>query len=207
MHNHVCVCTYVYLYMCECVHLWCVCVCLCIYVNVCMYFCIYMCVCICICMYICICICIYMCVYVCIDIYTHAKMFIRFAVQYLLAFHSSLLYYNSICWCWTASRNVYFELTQEDFLSFSRTHLYICIFVYFCDTYLFLHWPLLFMWVFFIPVRHWFYSHHQGFSNWDTIIGHVHMYLVKTNWVKNWHFPSFAEEKETFLRWFSSSVN
>ena len=91
----------------------------------------------------------------------------RFAVPYLLTFHSSLLYYNSICWCWTASRNVYFELTQEDFLSFSRTHLYICIFVYFCDTYLFLHWPLLFMWVFFIPVCHWFYSHHQGFSNWD----------------------------------------
>ena len=46
----------------------------------------------------------------------------------------------------------------------------------------------------------------QGFSNRDTIIGHVNMNLVKTNWEKNWHVSCLAEEKETFLRWFSSSV-
>ena len=40
-----------------------------------------------------------------------------------------------------------------------------------------------------------------------TIIGHVNMYLVKTNWEKSWHVPCLAEKKETFLRWFSSSVN
>ena len=57
---------------------------------------------------------------------------------------------------------------------------------------------------FFIPLCHYFYSHHQGFSNRDTIIGHVNMHLLKA---KNWHVSCFAEEKETFLRWFSSSVN
>ena len=41
--------------------------------------------------------CVCMCLYVCIDIYTHKKNFIRFAVQYLLTFHSSLPNYNSIC--------------------------------------------------------------------------------------------------------------
>ena len=40
---------------------------------------------------------VYICVNVCIDINTHKKFFIKFAVQYLLTFHSSLLYYNSIC--------------------------------------------------------------------------------------------------------------
>ena len=37
------------------------------------------------------------CIYVFIDIYTHKKSFIKFAVQYLLTFYSSLSYYNSIC--------------------------------------------------------------------------------------------------------------
>ena len=104
-----CVCTYVYLHMCKCMHVSCVCMYMYVY-NMCMY--IY----------------IYMCVYVCIDIYTHTKFFIRFAVQYLLTFHSYLPYYNSFCWCWTTSRNVYFELTQEDFLSFSQnTFVYLYI--------------------------------------------------------------------------------
>ena len=40
---------------------------------------------------------IYICVYVCIDINTQKKLFIKFAVQYLLTFHSSLPYFNSIC--------------------------------------------------------------------------------------------------------------
>ena len=40
---------------------------------------------------------IYKCVYVCIDINTQKKLFIKFAVQYLLTFHSSLPYFNSIC--------------------------------------------------------------------------------------------------------------
>ena len=49
----------------------------------------------------------------------------------------------------------------------------------FCDTYL---WTdLYFLSVFFISLCHQFYSDHQGFSNRDTIIGHVNMYLVKAN--------------------------
>ena len=61
---------------------------------------------------------IYVCVYVCIDIYTHKKIFIKFAR--------------------TASRNVYFQLTQEDFLSFSQNtfvylYMYICILTVFED--------------------------------------------------------------------------
>ena len=136
VHNHVRVYTYVYLYMCEYVHLWCVCVYVCVYMW--MYVCMF----VCVCMYMCICVYmyvyVYMCVYVCIDIYTHTKIFIRFAVQYLLTFHSSLHDYNSIFWCWTASRNVYFELTQEDFLSFSQNtfvylYMYICILTVFED--------------------------------------------------------------------------
>ena len=135
VHNHVCVCTYVYLDMCECMHLWCVCVYVCVYMW--MYVCMFVYMCVYVYVYVCIyvCVCIYMCVYVCIDIYTHTKFFVRFAVQYLLTFHSSLPYYNSICWCWTASRNVYFELTQEDFLSFSQnTFVYLCICI-FCSDY------------------------------------------------------------------------
>ena len=79
---------------------------------------------------------VHMCVYVCMYIYIYTELFIRFAVLYLLTFYSSLLYTNLICWCCTASRIIYLELTQdEDFLSFSqnpwvRTHLHICIFVY-----------------------------------------------------------------------------
>ena len=104
VHNHVCVCAYVCLYMCECVHLWC----LCVYVS-------YICECTYVSLYICVCVYVYVCI---------------FAVQYLLTFHSSLPYYNSICWCWTASRNVYFELTEEDFCPSVRTHLYICTYLY-----------------------------------------------------------------------------
>ena len=43
---------------------------------------------------------------------------------------------------------------------------------------------------FFVPLCHWFYFHHQRFGNRGTTIGHV---------------PCLVEEKETFLRWFSSS--
>ena len=39
------------------------------------------------------------------------------------------------------------------------------------------------------------------------IIGHVKMYLVKTNSEKNWHGPCLVEEKQTFLRWFYSNIN
>ena len=70
-------------------------------------------------------------VYIYIYIYMHTELSIRLAVQYLLTFHSSLLY-NFICWCCTASRNIYFELTEEDFLSISHNkfiYLFI-IFVY-----------------------------------------------------------------------------
>ena len=48
-------------------------------------------------MYMCVCVCVCVCMYVCIDIYTQKKKIIRFAVQYLLTFHSSLPNYNSIC--------------------------------------------------------------------------------------------------------------
>ena len=126
---HLCILTYVWMRA----FVMCICISLCIYVNVCMYLCIYVCVCMYMYMYVYMYIYIYICVcmYVCIDIYTHKKFFIRFVVQYLLTFHSSLPYYNSICWCWTASRNVYFELTQEDFLSFSQnTFVYLDISIY-----------------------------------------------------------------------------
>ena len=39
------------------------------------------------------------------------------------------------------------------------------------------------------------------------MIGHVNMYLVKINSEKNWHGACLAEERDTLLRWFSSSVN
>ena len=68
---------------------------------VCLYICVYVYVYVCIYVYVYICICvyvyIYICVYVCIDINTQKKLFIKFAVQYLLTFHSSLPYFNSIC--------------------------------------------------------------------------------------------------------------
>ena len=67
----------------------CVCLYICVYVYA--YVCIYVYV------YVCICVYVYICVYICIDIYTHTNVFIKFAVQYLLTFHSSLPYYNSIC--------------------------------------------------------------------------------------------------------------
>ena len=117
-------CVYVYMYICMncmCVYM-CLCICTYGYVYVCI--CIYM----YICIYVYICVCV--CVYVCIGIYTYTKFFIRFAVQYLLTFHSTLPYYNSVCWCWTTNRNVYSELTQEDVLLFSQNtflYLYICI--------------------------------------------------------------------------------
>ena len=113
---HLCILTYVWMHA----FVMCMCICLCIYVNVCMYVCVCMCMCVYMYVYV------YMCVYV--YIYTHTKCFIRFAVQYLLTFHSSLSDYRSIFWCWTASRNVYFELTQEDFLSSSQnTFVYLYI--------------------------------------------------------------------------------
>ena len=131
-----CVYTYVYLYMCKCVYLWFVCVYVCVYMWMYvwmfayMYIYIYIYVYVCIYVYVYIYIYIYIyintCMYVYIDIYIYTRkmFFIRFAVHYLLTFHSS--YYNSICWCWKASTNFYFELTQEDFLSFSQnTSVYI----------------------------------------------------------------------------------
>ena len=104
---HLCILIYVWMHA----FVMFICICLCIFVNVCMF--VYMCV--------------YVYVYVWIDIYTHTNFIIRLTVQYLLTFHSSLPYYNSICWCWTASRNIYFELTQEDFLSFSQNTFVYCI--------------------------------------------------------------------------------
>ena len=156
MHMCIIMCTcapsFVYLYMYECMHVWCVCVYyVCVYVW--MYvrmFVYYVCACIYVYMYelyVCVYVCIYgtyihiyttygvymcMCVWIYIYIYIHVKFFIRFDVQYLLTFHSSLLYYNSIHWCWTANRNIYLELTQEDFLSFSQNtfvFLYICMYL------------------------------------------------------------------------------
>ena len=152
------VCVMMFVYMCEstyvCLHICIIYVCVCVYIY--MYICVYIYMCI-LCVYIYIYvyiyelnyflfiyiyiyvymyilyICVYMCV--CIYIYIYTELFIRFAVLYLLTFYSSLLYTNLICWCCTASRIIYLELTQdEDFLSFSqnpwvRTHLHICIFV------------------------------------------------------------------------------
>ena len=112
-----CICdVYVYMsvYICKCMYV-CLYICVYAYVYVCIYVYVYICV----------------CMFVCIDTSTHTKFFIRFAVQYLLTFHSSLPYYNSICSCWTASRNVYFELTQEDFLSFSQNTF---VYLYITDT-------------------------------------------------------------------------
>ena len=130
MHNHVCVhlmYTYICVNACIC-HLWCVlmCICLCIYVNVCIYvwyMCVYMYVYAYMYMYICV------CMYV--SIYIHTQNFLLdllYSISWL--FHSSLSNYNSICWCWTARRYVYFELTQEEFLSFSQ-NTFVYLFVYF----------------------------------------------------------------------------
>ena len=127
---------HMYMIMCACAAMYtyiCVNACICdvyvymsVYICECMYVCWYICVCMYMYMYLYMYVYVYICVHVCIDIYTHTKFFVRFAVQYLLTFHSSLPYYNWICWCWTASRNVYFEVTQEDFLSFSQnTFVYL----------------------------------------------------------------------------------
>ena len=128
MHMYMIMCACAAMYTCICVNA-CICdvyVYMSVYICECMYVCWYICVCMYMYMYLYMYVYVYICVYVCIDIYTHTKFFVRFAVQYLLTFHSSLPYYNWICWCWTASRNVYFEVTQEDFLSFSQnTFVYL----------------------------------------------------------------------------------
>ena len=128
MHMYMIMCACAAMYTCICVNA-CSCdvyVYMSVYICECMYVCWYICVCMYMYMYLYMYVYVYICVYVCIDIYTHTKFFVRFAVQYLLTFHSSLPYYNWICWCWTASRNVYFEVTQEDFLSFSQnTFVYL----------------------------------------------------------------------------------
>ena len=138
-----CVCIYVYLYMCEYVHLWCVCVYVCIYIYMWMYVCVfvYMCVCICICMYICICICLYMCIYiyvcvcvcVCMYRYIYTQNFLlnlRYSISWLFIL-LCLTIIQFVDAERTASRNVYFELTQEDVLSFSQnTFVYLYIFIY-----------------------------------------------------------------------------
>ena len=107
-------------------HAFAICDVYCLYICVYMWIYIYVCVCICVYVYICVC-------YVYINIYIHTKFFIRFAVQDLpisCLFHSSLSNYNSIWWCWISRRNVYFELTQDEFLSFSR-NTFVYLFVYF----------------------------------------------------------------------------
>ena len=137
----VCVCVYVCVHVCVCAPMYtyiCVNMCICD-VYVCMYVCIYMwmyvcvfvymcvCICICICMYICMCI--YMCVYVCIDI-LNTKIFLL-NLLYIISWLFILLCLTIVQFVdaeWTASRNVYFELTQEDFLSFSQnTFVYLYI--------------------------------------------------------------------------------
>ena len=133
----VCICRYVCMSICIYVYIMCVCIYVYMYeLYVCVYVFMYMYIWVCICVYMYIYVYVYMyiyvcvCVYVCIGIYTYTKFFIRFAVQYLLTFHSTLPYYNSVCWCWTTNRNVYSELTQEDVLLFSQNtflYLYICI--------------------------------------------------------------------------------
>ena len=70
---------------------------------------------------------------------------------------------------------------------------------------------LYFLCKYFLYLCHYFYSHHHSFSNRDTcqrIIGHTNMYLVKTNWEKNWHVLCLAERKRPFwgdlvLAWIS----
>ena len=124
-------------------------------------------------------------------------------------FSKSLIWWYAQCWS-TDSKLKLTSPSQHKCLCKMVCCNHCCAGKYmntFCDTYLSLHWPLLVMRVFFIPICHYLYSHHQSFSNRATIIGHADMYLVKTNWEKNWHVPPLAEEKETFLRWFNSNVN
>ena len=138
--------TYVYLYMCEYVHLWCLCVYvyIYIYVNVCMCVCIYM----CMYMYVYVYMYIYVCVCMYIYIYTHTKNFLL-NLLYSISWLFTLLCLTIIQFVdadWTASRNVHFELTQEDFLSFSQNtfaYLYIayayinkvCMMCYYLKTF------------------------------------------------------------------------
>ena len=84
---------------------------------------------------------------------------------------------------------------QENIWILFVTLTYLCTDLYYLYEY------------FFIPHCHQYYFHHQGFSNRDTIIGHVNMCLVKKKWENNWLVPCLAEEKETIVRWFSSGVN
>ena len=144
VHNHVRSCTYVYLHMTECMHVWCVCVYVCVYVwmYVCMFafmragvhICMYVCVCLHIymCVYICayiVCICIYMYMYIDIDIYTQNVLLdLLYSISWLFI----LLCYNPICWCWKASRNIYFEQTQEELLFYiQNTFVYLYIRIFF----------------------------------------------------------------------------
>ena len=59
-------------------------------------------------------------------------------------------------------------VVQENIWIIFVTLTYLCTDLYFLCEY------------FFLPLCHKFYFHHQIFSNRDTIIGHVNMYLVKT---------------------------
>ena len=126
MYTYICVNTcicdvYVYMsvYICDCTHV-------CLYIFVYVYVCIYA--------YVCICVCVYVCVYVCIDIYTHTKILLN--LLYSISWLFILLCLTIIQFVdaeRTASRNIYFEVTQEDFLSFSQNtfiYFYICILIH-----------------------------------------------------------------------------
>ena len=78
---------------------------------------------------------VYMYIYVCVmyvSIYIHIQNFLLDFLYLPISwlFHSSLSNYNSIWWCWTSRRYVYFELTQDEFLSFSQ-NTFVYLFVYF----------------------------------------------------------------------------
>ena len=134
--------------MTECMHLWCVCVYVCVYVW--MYVCMFafMRAGVHICMYVCVCLYVYMCVYMCVYCvymylyvyryrYIHTQNFLL-DLLYSISWLFILLCYNPICWCWKASRNIYFEQTQEELFFYIQNtfvYLYICILGFFFRKY------------------------------------------------------------------------
>ena len=89
-----------------------------------------MCVCWMVYIYVCIYIlCIYIYIYIYIFIYRIIYIDLRYSIS--LTFHSSLLYNNLICWCFTASGNI-LNWYNRTFCSSVRKHLCMmwCIFVY-----------------------------------------------------------------------------
>ena len=119
------ICLYIYVNVCMCVYIY---VCMYMDMYVYMYICIYVCIYVCIYIYVCV------CIYVFIDIYTHKKVLLNlpYSISWLFI-PLCLTIIQFVDAERTASRNVYFELTQEDFLSFSQNtfvHLYIFILIY-----------------------------------------------------------------------------